>query len=100
MESTALHDEADEVTTVSDPLCTQASQCGFTPQYKDLQALQDEFGEKGFSVLAFPCNRELHLRHLGEAHHATSDSSDMPSCVYVCLLCWFFGWSPGQQSSG
>ncbi len=33
-----------------------ASQCGFTKQYKGLQALQDSFGKKGFRVLAFPCN--------------------------------------------
>ena len=32
---------------------------GFTPQYKELQALQDKYGEQGFMVLAFPCNREL-----------------------------------------
>ena len=31
-----------------------ASQCGLTPQYKGLQALQDKYGPKGFTVLAFP----------------------------------------------
>lgn len=31
-----------------------ASHCGFTPQYKDLQKLQDKFADKGFTVLAFP----------------------------------------------
>ena len=34
-----------------------ASKCGFTPQYSDLQALQNEFGDRGFSVLGFPCNQ-------------------------------------------
>lgn len=34
-----------------------ASKCVFTPQYGDLQALQDELGERGFSVLGFPCNQ-------------------------------------------
>ena len=34
-----------------------ASKCGFTPQYAGLQALQREFGPRGFSVLAFPCNQ-------------------------------------------
>ncbi|MBW3139006.1 glutathione peroxidase [Ferrimonas balearica] len=34
-----------------------ASACGFTPQYEGLQKLQNEFGERGFSVLAFPCNQ-------------------------------------------
>jgi len=33
-----------------------ASRCGFTPQYKNLQKLHEEFSGKGFSVLAFPCN--------------------------------------------
>ncbi|MDT0574593.1 glutathione peroxidase [Croceicoccus sp. F390] len=33
-----------------------ASQCGLTPQYAGLKALQDRFGEQGFSVLAFPAN--------------------------------------------
>ncbi|CAM3800753.1 glutathione peroxidase [Polynucleobacter brandtiae] len=34
-----------------------ASQCGFTPQYKELQALYDEFNAQGFEILAFPCNQ-------------------------------------------
>ncbi|MBY6185495.1 glutathione peroxidase [Marinobacter hydrocarbonoclasticus] len=34
-----------------------ASACGFTPQYEGLQQLQAEYGERGFSVLAFPCNQ-------------------------------------------
>jgi glutathione peroxidase len=33
-----------------------ASRCGFTRQYAGLQALQDTYGNQGFSVLAFPCN--------------------------------------------
>ena len=34
-----------------------ASKCGFTPQYEGLEALQRKFGDKGFAVLAFPCNQ-------------------------------------------
>jgi glutathione peroxidase len=34
-----------------------ASQCGFTPQYKGLEALHRELGPKGLSVLGFPCNQ-------------------------------------------
>ena len=34
-----------------------ASACGFTPQYRGLEALQREFGPRGFSVLGFPCNQ-------------------------------------------
>jgi glutathione peroxidase len=33
-----------------------ASQCGFTPQYKGLQALREELKGKGFEVLGFPSN--------------------------------------------
>ncbi len=34
-----------------------ASECGFTPQYKDLQALYESYGDKGLVVLGFPCNQ-------------------------------------------
>jgi glutathione peroxidase len=34
-----------------------ASACGFTPQYKGLEALQQKHGARGFSVLGFPCNQ-------------------------------------------
>jgi len=34
-----------------------ASACGFTPQYKGLEALQQQLGPRGFSVLSFPCNQ-------------------------------------------
>jgi glutathione peroxidase len=37
-----------------------ASKCGFTPQYKGLQALQAQYGPRGFSVLAFPCDQFGH----------------------------------------
>jgi glutathione peroxidase len=33
-----------------------ASQCGFTPQYKSLEAVHQKYKDKGFSVLGFPCN--------------------------------------------
>ncbi|WP_310498642.1 glutathione peroxidase [Sandarakinorhabdus sp.] len=34
-----------------------ASKCGFTPQYEGLEALQRQYGPRGFSVLGFPCNQ-------------------------------------------
>jgi glutathione peroxidase len=33
-----------------------ASKCGFTPQYKGLEAIQKKFQAQGFTVLGFPCN--------------------------------------------
>lgn len=34
-----------------------ASECGFTSQYRELQSLYQEFHDKGFEILAFPCNQ-------------------------------------------
>ncbi|OZA57973.1 MAG: hypothetical protein B7X78_09135 [Sphingomonadales bacterium 39-62-4] len=34
-----------------------ASKCGFTPQYDGLEKLWQDYGDKGFEVLAFPCNQ-------------------------------------------
>ena len=34
-----------------------ASKCGFTPQYEGLEALQRKFADRGFEVVAFPCNQ-------------------------------------------
>ena len=34
-----------------------ASKCGFTPQYKGLQALHERYAPRGFSMLAFPCDQ-------------------------------------------
>ena len=37
-----------------------ASQCGFTPQYKGLQELYANYKDRGFAVLAFPCDQFGH----------------------------------------
>ena len=34
-----------------------ASKCGFTPQYKGLEALYKEFKNSNFVILGFPCNQ-------------------------------------------
>ncbi|ATY16207.1 glutathione peroxidase [Amycolatopsis sp. AA4] len=34
-----------------------ASKCGLTPQYTGLERLQERYGDKGFSVVGFPCNQ-------------------------------------------
>jgi len=34
-----------------------ASQCGLTPQYAGLEALQERYANRGFSVVGFPCNQ-------------------------------------------
>jgi glutathione peroxidase len=37
-----------------------ASKCGFTPQYKGLQGLYEQFGPRGFEILAFPSDQFGH----------------------------------------
>ena len=34
-----------------------ASKCGFTPQYRGLEALHRDYAARGFEILGFPCNQ-------------------------------------------
>ena len=52
-ELTTLEDQKGKVLLI----VNTASKCGFTPQYDGLEELQQRYGDKGFSVLAFPCNQ-------------------------------------------
>jgi glutathione peroxidase len=38
-------------------LVNVASKCGLTPQYTGLEHLQKTYGDRGFTVLGFPCNQ-------------------------------------------
>ncbi|NLJ96605.1 MAG: glutathione peroxidase [Clostridiales bacterium] len=38
-------------------IINSATQCGFTPQYGDLQKLYDNYSNQGFAILDFPCNQ-------------------------------------------
>jgi glutathione peroxidase len=44
-----------------------ASECGFTPQYKGLEALYRQYKDRGFFVLGFPCNQFGHQEPGDEA---------------------------------
>ena len=52
--STTLGEQAPVVLVVN-----VASRCGLTPQYEQLEQLQRTYGERGFTVLGFPCNQFL-----------------------------------------
>ena len=43
-----------------------ASKCGFTPQYKDLEALYKKYKDKGFMILGFPCDQFAHQEPEGD----------------------------------
>src|SRR5438093_3179268 len=38
-------------------LVNVASKCGLTPQYTGLEKIHEQYKDRGFSVLGFPCNQ-------------------------------------------
>ena len=50
-----LHDYEDKAVL----MVNVASKCGLTPQYTGLEKLQETYGDRGFTVLGFPCNQFL-----------------------------------------
>ena len=56
-----------------------ASRCGLTPQYKGLQALHEQYGDKGLAVLGFPCN-QFASQEPGSADEIKSFCSKGVSC--------------------
>src|SRR5918999_1868504 len=58
--ATAIDGQDIDLSTYADRVVlvvNTASQCGFTPQYQGLQALQEQYADRGFAVLGFPCDQ-------------------------------------------
>jgi glutathione peroxidase len=59
----ALSDFRDRVLLV----VNTASECGFTPQYAGLEKLWRNYGDKGLTIIGFPCNQFGHQEPGNEA---------------------------------
>jgi glutathione peroxidase len=72
-----------------------ASRCGFTSQYKALEALHQDYQARGLHVLGFPCNQFLH-QEPGDAdtiQHFTS------SCFHITFPLFEKTQAKGQNQS-
>lgn len=57
-----------------------ASKCGYTPQYKSLQSLYEQYKEKGLVILGMPCNQfgrqepgtEAEIKKFCELHYGVT----------------------------
>ncbi len=58
-------------------LVNVASRCGLTPQYSALEALQKEYGSRGFTVVGVPCNQ-----FMGQEPGTAEEIADFCSATY------------------
>ncbi|WP_369170074.1 glutathione peroxidase [Streptomyces sp. R28] len=54
-----------------------ASKCGLTPQYTGLEKLQEQYAERGFTVLGVPCNQ-----FLGQEPGSAEEIAEFCSATY------------------
>jgi glutathione peroxidase len=54
-----------------------ASKCGLTPQYEGLERLQKTYGDRGFSVVGFPCNQ-----FMGQEPGTSEEIAEFCSATY------------------
>jgi len=72
-ETTTLASFGDDVLLI----VNVASKCGFTPQYEQLEELQKTYGDRGLTVIGFPCNQ-----FLGQ------EPGSMEEILDYCALTW------------
>lgn len=58
-------------------LVNVASKCGLTPQYAGLERLQEQYGDRGFTVVGFPCNQ-----FLGQEPGSSEEIAEFCSATY------------------
>ena len=67
-----------------------ASNCGFTPQYKGLEALHRAYRDRGLVVLGFPCDQFAHQEPATDADIAPlcerKYGVTLPLMSKVCLI--------------
>ncbi|HLR59227.1 MAG TPA: glutathione peroxidase [Pseudogracilibacillus sp.] len=57
---TRINGEQDNLANYKDQvilIVNTASECGFTPQFGELQSLYEKYKDKGFTILGFPSNQ-------------------------------------------
>ena len=54
-----------------------ASRCGLTPQYSQLETLQEEYGPRGFTVVGVPCNQ-----FMGQEPGSADEIAEFCSATY------------------
>ncbi len=88
-----------------------ASKCGFTPQFEGLEALHRKYADRGFEVLAFPCN-QFAAQEPGDAEEIASfckltydvtfpvmQKVDVNGDGASALFDWMKGEAPGLMGS-
>jgi glutathione peroxidase len=58
-------------------LVNVASKCGLTPQYAGLETLQEEYAERGFTVVGLPCNQ-----FMGQEPGSSEEIAEFCSATY------------------
>ncbi|WP_101523011.1 glutathione peroxidase [Nocardioides houyundeii] len=58
-------------------LVNVASKCGLTPQYAKLEALHEEYADRGFTVVGLPCNQ-----FMGQEPGSADEIAEFCSATY------------------
>ncbi|KAI5449296.1 Glutathione peroxidase 2 [Naganishia albida] len=84
-----------------------ASKCGFTPQYKGLQRLHDEYSDRGLVVIGFPCDQfggqepgnDQEIMETCELNHGVNFPLAKKSDVNGANMNEVFAWIKSKKTS-